>query len=448
MKRKWPLIILGVVTLMLFRFYFSLKYFHVDIWSNAAWGEWIANNGSKDFFYNNVWVYSWPTQLPLINLIYSWCFDLGRYLLIDFIRLGNLMEKLGVGAGVLNEYGKFVTFMGSKYSDEIPFQNVFLFSIKLIPIITDLIIAGIIGLIGKDKKGWLWGLLYLGSPFAWYTSAFWGQYDQLSFLMLLLSILTLKKFRILSPIFMSLSLGVKPTSAIFIPFYLLMMWEERKFWKEYLLGGVLGLGVNLYWVGLFSKEESLINFIRGRLWSMVIDKSEPRVTVNSYNFWHLFLGDKAANPNEFFLFLPYKIWGLIGMIWANIVGIKIYRSKNPLVLRTTFPFTGHNENVWAALSVVGIGCWLFGMNMLERYLFSGVVFGLIGCIFYKKIRWPVILISLMFFVNLYKHWWQPAWFDLLRIFHEEYGLASQILTPMIILVAFGFMIKNLYDKKR
>ncbi len=296
------------------KFYFSLKYFHIDIWSNAGWGQWIAENGTKEFFYNNVWVYSWPTQLPLVNLMYGWSFDLGRYLIIGLIRIQNLMVNLRFDGDVIAIYGNFLNFMNSSITPEIPFKHWFIFAIKLLAMVADLVIAVVIWQIsrsqfsdassqenrGRKSKAWVWAIIYLISPFSWYTSAFWGQYDAISFLFLLLSILTVKKWRILSPLLMSISLGVKPTSAIFIPFYLYLLWEERKYWKSYVLGGILGLGLNLYWVGLFSQEENLLKFIRGRLWTMVLGKSEPRVTVNSYNFWHLFLGDKAANPSEWF----------------------------------------------------------------------------------------------------------------------------------------------------
>jgi hypothetical protein len=158
------------------------------------------------------------------------------------------------------------------------------------------------------------------------------------------------------------------------------------------------------------------------------------VTVNSYNFWHLFLGDKAANPSEWFLFLPYKIWGSIGVIGSNLAGWWIYvKGKKSLGTPTSMP-SYHlpfqkrdylNNNIWAALMVVGVGTWLFGMNMLERYLFAGIGFGLIACIQYRKLFWPWLAMSLMFFVNLYKHWWQPTSLDFLRVIHEEMPLVSQ-----------------------
>ena len=56
---------------VLFRIWLSDKSWHVDMWSNAGWGEWIYEHGPKNFYTNQFWTYSWPTQPPLVNSIYA-----------------------------------------------------------------------------------------------------------------------------------------------------------------------------------------------------------------------------------------------------------------------------------------------------------------------------------------------------------------------------------------
>lgn len=426
MRRYWWILL--IIVIFFTKLYWATKFFHVDIWSNAGWGQWIAENGSKGFFYNNVWVYSWPTQLPLIDLIYSWCFTISLKLMALVTHLGLLLIKLHVDFG----YHNLANFLGSPITKEIPFHNIFLLTIKLFPILGDFAIAYIIFRLANKK--WMWPIIYLLSPFSWYLSAFWGQYDQISFLFLILSFLTIKKIPYLSPAFLSVSLGIKPTSAIFIPFYLLLLWEERKNWKQYLLGAIIGIGLNIYWISLFSQEKTLWKFINGRLMSAVIYKSEPRVTVNSYNLWHLFLGDKATNVKELFLGIQYQIWGIMGIIATNIYGIWIYfKSKN---------------RIWLSLSIIGIGSWMVGMNMLERYLFAGIVFGLIATIREKWLLKPWILLSLIFWINLYKNWWQPPILDFLRTMQEKTPVIPQVIFPTINLLLFAYIIYATYSKTR
>src|SRR5687767_10639486 len=56
---------LGLVLRLLFSLYGN----HPDILSLAGWGQWLFQHGTKGFYENNIWVYAWPTQAPLFNLI-------------------------------------------------------------------------------------------------------------------------------------------------------------------------------------------------------------------------------------------------------------------------------------------------------------------------------------------------------------------------------------------
>jgi len=423
---------------IVFRLYFADKYFHVDIFSNAGWGEWIANNGTKQFYNNGVWVYSWPTQLPVVNLIYGFCFHVYRYLIIYLLRFGFLLDKLQVPEIIQTSYGAYVNHFNSPINSDIWYKYGFLISIKLMAILGDMLVALVVFLYAKStkvKRSLIWPLVYLWSPFSIYISAFWGQYEQLSFVLVLVAFLTVVRLPIISPVLFSLSLGVKPTSAIFIPFYVYLLIKNRKLFRSYLIGGGIAVAINIYLVQLFNPDGNWFQFVFGRLTKIVLVKSIPKMTVNSYNLWHMFFGDGDVNdPNINLIFMPFKYWAYLFLAIINYMAIKIDRIKK--------------DGMFLALMVVGIGSWLFGVTMLERYLFAGIAFGLIAAIKEPKLFKPWFLMSLLFWVNLYKHWWQPEWLPILRIFHENYPLASQLTIPLLNIIIFIYMIKVIYAKDK
>src|SRR3972149_713728 len=89
MKNKNLLLILIFISAFLFRLWVADKGWHVDMWSNAAWGEWVYEHSPAKFYGNSIWTYSWPTQPPLVNTVYaynkSWYIEiLGRTAWVDY----------------------------------------------------------------------------------------------------------------------------------------------------------------------------------------------------------------------------------------------------------------------------------------------------------------------------------------------------------------------------
>lgn len=60
---------------------------HVDIFSQGAWGEWIYTNGPKGFYNFEIWIYSWSTQPPLVNLLYAGTYHLFEFINIAFVNI-------------------------------------------------------------------------------------------------------------------------------------------------------------------------------------------------------------------------------------------------------------------------------------------------------------------------------------------------------------------------
>src|SRR4051794_23632159 len=81
--------------------------YHVDILSNAGWGEWIYKNGPNGFYDNKIWFYSWPTQPPLVNFIYGWCFNLYDFINTNLVGIGSFIAQHHLGANHLKFYYDF-----------------------------------------------------------------------------------------------------------------------------------------------------------------------------------------------------------------------------------------------------------------------------------------------------------------------------------------------------
>ncbi len=399
LKNKYLLLSVILFLALVLRLVLAPTFFHYDILSQAYWGEWIFNNGTKTFYSNNVWVYSWPTQPPLVNLVYAFDFWLYRWSLDFFVFIASYIVP-HLAPGHMRWYFDFVKWYTDAQYPESYLKLGFFMSIKFVAIVADLLIGLSIFLIFKKenvKKALLLSLLFLLSPFSFYISALWGQYDQVSFLFLLWSVWLLwRKDVIFSPFLFMLSASMKPTSLIFVPLYLWIYFSLRKNVWEYVLGIGLAIGGLLLSVSVYTND-NLIHFINYDLKNKVFFKSGFRVSTNSFNFWHIFIGDNAREHFVPYLGVPAYIWGWLFYGIINVAGFIAAKGNT-------------RKSILTAFSIVGLGGWLFMINMLERYFFAGMTFSLMLLFYYPKFFKYWLVMSLIFWVNLYHGWWVPrAW---------------------------------------
>jgi len=381
---------------LVFRLWLVDKAWHVDILSNAGWGEWIFDHGPGGFYENSAWTYSWPTQPPLTNLVYAWDKRLHVELLGRAAWLDYQLNRVLPGEKVpwLTDFVRWFGY--GKINNEIPFQIGYLMTIKLIPILADLGIAVLIYYFCGRRL--LWPTVFLISPFSWYVSAMWGQYDSVGFLFALSGFVSLfTSFNILGPGLLVLAILIKPTSLIFLPFFVYLFWRKKRSWLAWIIPLVI------FWVTTqpFTHKNPL-EFARYDLIRIVFEKSEPRVSVNAFNFWRIFIGDKAVNSGIKILGLSVYSWGLIAFAVINISAIVIFRKEK------------EEDAVRKALFVIGAGSFLFMTGMLDRYLYAGMVFGLIYVSGRRKLYELWAVWSIIFWVNLYYHWWIPESLETLK----------------------------------
>jgi hypothetical protein len=416
---KKPVLVLLVVFSLIFRLWLTDKAWHVDMWSNAGWGEWIYQNGPGKFYDNNIWTYAWPTQPPLISSVYAW----NKKLYIELLgRMAGVDFKLQK-RGFFGLSG-FVTWFGyGKINNEIPYQIGYVVTMKFLPIMADGLIAWLLWLI--TKKAYL-SLVFLLSPFSWYISAMWGQYDGVAFAFTLAGLYLLQKNKwfILSPVLISAGVLIKPTGIILIPlaiYYYLLKNKYHWIWK--IMG--VGAAVALFWITTMPYTyKNPFEFARYDLKRIIFEKAEPRVSTNAFNFWRIIIGDKAVNQWQSYLGLPAVIWGILAVAVINFLAMR-------------------KMNYWEGFFTVGAGSYLLMTGMVDRYLYAGIVLGLI--LVKDKAKWlkAWLIWSFIFWLNLYNQWWVPGWLEPLKsVLIWRNVLITRILSLISVVIFARWLLGN------
>jgi len=430
---------------LVLRLFLTPMAFHDDILTNTTWGEWVYKNGPLGFFEHQVWLYSWPTQPPLITLLYGFNHYIYDRLQWAFSNIGLFIATYRLIPTKMIWFFDFNSWFGHILYKDTPLQIGAMISMKLLAIFADIGIASIIFFLGKGTnrlRAILLSAAYLFSPFSWYLSALWGQYDQLGcFFLLLAFVSVVKKWFFWVPILMLLSIELKPTTLIFIPLLLAFIWYQRPSVLSFLSGLIVSLIIFVYTILIFT-DSNIITFIREILIPKIFFKAEFRVSTNSFNFWHILIGDQALNQNTLFLWIPAKIWGWTAFLVLYVSVLKVIKS-------VTF------ENVFKSLTILGIGSWLFLTNMLDRYVFAGIVSLLILCIYNKELFRYWFVLSIIFWLNLFNHWWFPSSFSTLQqimtwqgsLFTRFLALANLILF-LVVLRKINFSIDPKMDFKK
>lgn len=430
-------IFLVLLAALIFRLILSPLTFHVDLFSFAGWGERLYKEGTIDFYQSKSWLYSEPSQPPLVHLIYGFNFYLFEQKFLWILSYSTaVITTHNFYPSFFSPLFNFLNWFNSLYG-ETPYRWGYVLTIKLIPIFADLFIGSIIYLLARKvttfKKALTLSSLYLFIPYSWYISSLWGQYDQVSFLFLLLAFLSLlnKRFIVLSPILLVISLSLKPTSLAFVPLYLWAYILQKPNISKIIIGWTGAFGSLLYSIILFTNQ-NILEFSNNILLPKIFEKGDLRVVNNAFNFWKIFIGENLVSQNQTFIILPYKIWGYLIFGLLNIWSFIIVR-KNPKSL----------ENIFTGMFLVGAGSFFILTNILERYLFAGITSLLFLTIYKPHLLRYFLIMSFIFWINLFKSWWYPEFFSFLRAFliwQESIIVRSLSLINVIIFVK---ILKNL-----
>lgn len=235
--------------------------------------------------------------------------------------------------------------------------------VKIVPILCDLGTAYVIYRIAAKRHvslALMLSLLYLFNPAVITDSAAWGQVDSVVTLLAIAYLWMIYKGKLpWAGVLLAVGTMMKPQMLLFAPLILVgwvQAFRERgtaRGWRDTLLSIGCGLAAMLVFV---------LPFTGGQPWYWIFEKlfstmgSYAFGSVNAANLMSLAGGLWKAD-SEILLFLPYKVWGYLGIALA--VGYALFLALRDRKKEHLF--------FYAALMIAGI--FTLGNGMHERYAF-------------------------------------------------------------------------------
>lgn len=244
--------------------------------------------------------------------------------------------------------------------------------VKLVPMISDLFIAGFLTGLSLKKKlsehmTVFIAALWIFNPVVILDSACWGQVDSFLTVFVIMSayFLTDKKY-LLAGLFTGLGIMLKPQMIIFLPvfgskflFDFVSDFKEKKsfgyLWKA-ALGGISGLFLPV--IPYLGKGSWIFTLFGGTI------DSYNFATVNNYNFWFLIGKNWVSDSEKLGVFSIYS-WGMIAIVFTCLVCLfgfvyLFIKKKNT------------DSFVYGMGAMVYLMVSCFGPRMHERYFFPAL----------------------------------------------------------------------------
>lgn len=269
------------------------------------------------------------------------------------------------------------------------FSKVSFILLKMPSILCDLVTSILLYKVASKKMRYVPSVVlagvYLLTPAIILDGAVWGQVDSVFTLFVVLTCYFVSQKKLPFAYF-SFVIGtlIKPQTLVFAPIILIGIIEQV--FIEGLRDGDRKAFFSLFWKNLAAGVSSLVVFVLGLLPFGLQESisqytetlgSYPYASVNAYNFWTL-IGKNWVSQDEIFLFLPYKVWGTLSIIFIVIVVLYLgLRWKD-------------SEDKYYMLSAGLISfVFLFSVRMHERYVYPA--FALILFAYAVKPRWKTYL---------------------------------------------------------
>lgn len=365
----------------LFRIILSFIVWHPDLNNHIDWGIRFWDYGPGRFYTANVWSFDWPNQPPGTAIIFALMRKLYEIVFALFWWINIIIPPFPSNIMLFFEERLYPAFL------------------KLPGIIADLGIGFLIyKYFNSQKKVWQGTLgagIFLFNPIVWYNSSLWGQTDSVVNFFGLFSVLALINKRIVwALLFIALSLFIKASLVILLPVVFAVLIGQRyslSEWKRAIFVTVLIIGILTL---PFSQGEPfswLFNLYQQKIFGNRLEL----ITANAFNFW-AFLTGIHARSNELLLGpFSFKIWGnlLFGATLAPILILLSKKQDKDIILWSSF--------------LVLFSSFIFLTGTHERYLYP--IFPLLTILAIENIKFfiPLIVLSIIHFLNLYNFWWAP-----------------------------------------
>lgn len=419
--KRHPLLIVFLLGLFLRISLIFLDY-SFDVNNHISWAEDLWKFGFSGFFdkqSTEVYATLFPNYPPLSLFIFYLFYPLPKLIfsLIWWLNINiplfpsnlvHLVDNKFFIAGMLKLPAIFVD-LGLAYL-------FYIFAKKLIP---------------QNKKLRLFiPSLILFNPAFFYNSAYWGQIDVIPIFLVLVSyyFLVFSERYILSGIFFTLALLVKPTAFVYLPIYIFFFIKKFgsfKFIKTLVISNILFI------VSFMPFLERLDLLTPYSIYQTQILEAQslPFVTNGAFSFWYLitqFRGIKDMTP--FFFGITFRMWGFL--VTGTFLALLMYSSKK---IKNT------SHALFFASFFAAFASFLFLTKMHERYLMLPLPFLLlIASRDQKYLKW-FYLLSLISFINLYHNWPVPFNDFFVKVVRSPFTVESIVL---ILLFSFLFLFQD------
>jgi Gpi18-like mannosyltransferase len=420
------LILLLLLTAFLVRLYFVDKAVILsgDLLVHKEWGErfWII--GAKNFYFDENWYYSKPTQPPFTSLIFA-----GAYYLYDHrYRLAELHNIIKFPPAA------FIIYFG-KWGYEL--------MLKTPGILGDIFIGGliyvfIIKMTSNRRRAVLGMSLYIFNPVSIFISGVWGQTESLiAFFALLSFYLLTDKYIWLSPLFMFLSIYTKPTWIVFLPLYifcLIFVWKNKKVKLRNIIFGIILSLLALIIVTKPFSGSNIISFIKYTTLNNMLPaaKGTIKATTSAFNFNSIFFRLDVNLATDKYLVLPANNLGYIILTYLYLV-MSFFINKNGVNPKT----------ILISGFIIGSGATIFLTGMLERYLFIGFPFLLIIGLCETKYLKYFIIFNITLFLNLIWAFFRRSHGEVDHVFTDHGMLLIRIISIINVLIFILFVRSNI-----
>ncbi|HOZ81224.1 MAG TPA: hypothetical protein PK370_03330 [Candidatus Woesebacteria bacterium] len=423
-----------IVLLVAFVFRLALIPFitNGDLLTQAEWGKFLYRNDTHLLYSHNQWLGEWPNHPPLISWFYKFVFQVHSFFQLVFTSLGNFIALNRLAPTKFIWFFDFTKWYGTTLFPVTNIEQGVTATIKFFIILSDLLIASLIYLVCRQAKvNWpKYVLAYLFLPFSWYLSSWWGQSDPMAYVFLISGFILLNtKYLFMAPVLMAISVNLKPTGLILLPLFLWVFIKQKRQLTHFILGSLAGIFLTLFVFSQFTNHP-LLKFLISELPHRLFESKQPFTVVSSFNFWFIFHAKDLVSDQTPYLFISAKYWGYLIFAIISLISFLVVRRQKL-------------DTIFLSIFISGFGGWLFLTNMYERYVFAGLISLLFYSIYHRQYFKYFIILSLIFWCNLYHGWWQPSQLEFLKnVFLWSNRLIPKILS-FVNLVIYLKIIKSI-----
>ena len=402
----------------LVRAYFIDKVVVGDLMNYAEWGQEIFVRGTNNYYYSDKWYYSTPVYPPISIFTFAGAYWLNehRYILAQLHNITKIPPA------------DFIIYF---------YQNGYIFLLKLLPIICDLLLSVLVyklifKLTKSYKKSFLGLIFFVLNPISIFISGAWGQTDSIVGILGIYSFLLLldKKIAFSIPLLFT-SLYFKPSWAIFVPFYLFLVYKTKPNFKHFVLGSLAALTIFVVTTAPFSDTNV---FAYG--WKLFREKYplpigiDGKASISAFNFQTIFLRLDIDYSHEKIMGVRSSFLGTIFYLIINYLAFKNFnKQKNKLF------------GMLSGIFMIGFGSFLFMATMLERYFFPAFVPMTVIMFSGINVFLEIVLINLILAANIIYSFYRRGSDEIAHPFIDNNFLLIRVLSLVQVSVFVSAVVK-------